>query len=339
MARSHHFFTPFLGLLLIATRLPADETSISKARKAVERGLDFLQKDAVKWRKERQCSTCHHGTFTVWALAEARNRGYKIDAEHFTETVKWTKERLLEKVDLPRDTRPGWKMVSTPGLLLSAMAQGVPEQDAITADELKRIAGHLLRHQEEDGSWSWASAPAKNRPPPVFESDEVATLLGYLAIGGQAKNASPQKARLEESRNKAAAWLAKQKPNDTTQAAGLRLLRRARDNEPAKSLQPAIDEFFARQNKDGGWPQVPDAPSDAYATGQALYLLNLLGTRNDRPEIARAVDFLVRTQKEDGSWPMKTRSHPGATPSNFPVPITYFGSAWATMGLMRSIPK
>ena len=26
-------------------------------------------------------------------------------------------------------------------------------------------------------------APAKNRPPPVFESDEVVTLLAYLALG------------------------------------------------------------------------------------------------------------------------------------------------------------
>ena len=50
-----------------------------QGRKAVERGLDFLQKDAAKWRKDRQCATCHHGTMTVWAFSEAKSQGYAID--------------------------------------------------------------------------------------------------------------------------------------------------------------------------------------------------------------------------------------------------------------------
>jgi hypothetical protein len=51
------------------------------------------------------------------------------------------------------------------------------------------------------------------------------------------------------------------------------------------------------------------------------------------------VAFLAATQKEDGSWPMTPRANPGATPATNPVPITYFGTAWATLGLMRSVPK
>src|SRR5262245_19977539 len=43
------------------------------ARKAVERGLAFLQADAARWREERKCATCHHGTMTLWALSEARS--------------------------------------------------------------------------------------------------------------------------------------------------------------------------------------------------------------------------------------------------------------------------
>src|SRR5262245_47852921 len=151
-------------------------------RRAIERGLGFLQQDAVKWKKERKCASCHHGTMTVWAFSEARSRGYKIAADNLAEMAKWTKERL-DRIDLPRDKRPGWSMVNTPALYLSMVALSIPKQDAVSAGELKQIAGHLLRHQETDGSWAWSSAPAKNRPPPVFESDEVATLLGYLALG------------------------------------------------------------------------------------------------------------------------------------------------------------
>jgi len=95
---------------------------------------------------------------------------------------------------------------------------------------------------------------------------------------------------------------------------------------------------LGRQNKDGGWGQLRDLSSDAYATGQALYVLSLAGVRNDRPEVQRGIAFLVANQREDGSWPMRSRAHPGAKPFTNPVPITYFGSAWATLGLLRSVP-
>jgi hypothetical protein len=275
---------------------------------------------------------------TVWALVEAKSRGYKITVENLADTAKWTKERL-DRIDLPRDKRPGWSMVNTPALYLSVMALAVSGQDAVSADELKRIAGHLVRHQEADGSWTWSAAPAQNRPPPVMESDEVATLLAYLALGPEEPADPKIKSEVHEARKKAAAWLAKTKPNDTTQAEALRLLVKVRAGEPAKDLQPAINKFLGRQNKDGGWEQIKSAPSDAYATGQALYILSLAGVKNDRAELRRAVAFLVDTQKEDGSWPMTSRAHPGATPMKNPVPITYFGSTWATLGLLRAVPR
>src|SRR5262249_9770387 len=149
-----------------------------------ERGLAFLVKDAATWRKEHHCASCHHGTMTVWALSEAKSRGYAVNAESMADTVKWTKERL-QGIDKPRDTRPGWNMVSTPAGFLAMMALTVPTQDAVSGAELKQIAGHLLRHQEADGSWAWSLAPAKNRPPPVFESDEVVTLMAYMVLGPQ----------------------------------------------------------------------------------------------------------------------------------------------------------
>jgi hypothetical protein len=310
-----------------------------QARRAAERGLAFLQSDAAQWRKDRQCSTCHHGTMTVWALSEAKSQGYDVAAESLAETVKWTKDRLLARIDLPRDTRPGWRMVNTPALYLSLMALSVPKQDAVSAEELKQIAGHLLRHQEADGSWAWSSAPPKNRPPPVFESDEVATLLAYLALGPQVPADPTEKPEVREAREKAATWLTKTQPSDTTQAMALRLLVNARAGEPAKTLQPEIDQFLGRQNKDGGWGQLTDASSDAYATGQALYVLSLVGVKSDRAEVRRGVAFLVHTQQMDGSWPMTARGHPGAEPSRNPVPITYFGSAWATLGLLRAAPR
>jgi Ca2+-binding EF-hand superfamily protein len=309
-----------------------------KARKTVERGLDFLQTDAVKWRKERACATCHHGTMTVWAFSEAKAQGYAVDKELLADTVKWTKERLKD-IDKPRDTRPGWNMVSTPAVYLSMMALTVPKQDAFSADELKRIADHLVRHQETDGSWAWSLAPAQNRPPPAFESDEVVTLMAFMALESHIPPDAKKQSDARDSCTKAEKWLEKEKASETTQAQALRLFRAVRAGKSDKELQLLLEGLLSRQNKDGGWGQDKNLPSDAFATGQALYFLSLAGVKPDRAEIQRSVAFLIATQKEDGSWPMTSRAHPGATPMKNPVPITYFGSAWATLGLLRSVPK
>jgi squalene-hopene/tetraprenyl-beta-curcumene cyclase len=275
---------------------------------------------------------------TVWALTEAKSQGYPVPAETLTDGTKWTKERLAN-IDKPRDPRPGWKMVNTPAVYLAVMAQAVPTQGAISPDELKRIAGHLLRHQETDGSWAWSSAPPANRPPPVFESDEVVTLLADIALGPHVPTDPSEKSPARDGRARAIAWLEKHKPGASTQARALQLFRDVRACRPPGELEPGIKRLLELQNKDGGWAQERGLPSDAYATGQALYFLRLAGVARDRQEIRRGVAFLVANQKEDGSWPMTSRAHPGAKPMTNPVPITYFGSAWATLGLLRSVPK
>ena len=104
-------------------------------------------------------------------------------------------------------------------------------------------------------------------------------------------------------------------------------------------MKAATEALLSRQHADGGWGQVQDIPSDAYATGQALYFLSLAGVSKDRREVQRGVAFLVASQRPDGSWPMKSRAQPGEKPFTNPVPITYFGSAWATLGLVRSAGK
>jgi hypothetical protein len=319
---------------------PVEATpATNEARRAVEKGLVFLVKDAAIWREKKTCATCHHGTMTVWALSEAKSRGYAVAPETLADLVKWTKDRVLEGVDKPRDKRAGWNMVNTSGLFLAAMAQAVPKQEAVSADELKRIAGQLVRHQESDGSWAWSIAPPANRFPPVFESDEVATLLAYLALESHVPADAKEKSEVRDSRGKAVAWLAKTKPADTTQAAAFRLLVKVRAGGPAKDYTKDLDEFLGLQNKDGGWGQLASMPSDAYATGQALYMLSLVGVKNDRAEVRRGVAFLVAGQRTDGSWPMTPRAQPGAKPATNTVPIIYFGSAWATLGLLRSVPK
>ena len=237
---------------------------------------------------------------TVSALSEARSRGYAVKPETLADVTAWTKERL-KGVDAPRDTRPGWKMVNAVALYLATMAGAVPEQEAVSADELRRIVGHLVRHQEADGSWAWSSAPLGNRPPPHFESDEVATLLGYMALGPQvsADSGAPSEAR--ESRARAAAWLKKSEPTDTTQAAGLRLLVKVRAGEPADMLRPEIDRLLGRQNDDGGLGPAP-RPAQRSPTPPARRSMccSQAGVPPARAEVRRGVGFLLARSVSTG---------------------------------------
>lgn len=309
--------------------------SEQKVRQAIERGLVFVEKDAAKWRDEKKCSTCHHGTMTAWVYAEALDRGFQVDPKLVADTNEWAMTRF-DRIDLPRDERPGWSMVNSIALNFAAMAQAIPKQEVASKDLLQRISAHLLKHQETDGSWAWSSAPALNRPPPFFESDEVATRLGYMALGPHVRNADGENASIVTARANAAKWLKEQTPTNTTQSALLELLMRYRDGEKSDQLQPDIEKFLKRQNEDGGWGQLDDRDSDAFATGQSLYILRQLGLDRSRPEMQRGIAFLVANQQEDGSWPMTRRGHPGVTPGPFKMPIIYFGSAWGTLGLLRS---
>jgi hypothetical protein len=307
------------------------------ARGAISRAMTFLQQDAVKWRADRGCATCHHGTMTVWALGEAQAQGHAVDGAALAEATKWTKERFIPRVSQPRDPRPGWRLVSVPGIYLGLMSQNLP---VLSRDEVNTIATHLANHQDEDGAWE--VPPHANGAPPIWESRETLALLAYLAWEPYvpADPAAAEKARA--SREKALDWLNSVERSTTTQAATLRLLFDIRTGKDEPQRQAGIDELLKRQNADGGWSQTPESGSDAFATGQALYVLNIAGVKPDQPPVQRAVAFLVSSQNEDGAWPMRSRNHPGVEstrdPIRNPIPITYFGSAWATIGLARSVP-
>ena len=307
------------------------------SQQVVGRALGFLEKDAAKWREERGCATCHHGTMTVWALSEAKSQGYTVNAETLANSVQWTKDQFVPRIRKPRDARPGWNLVSVPAIYLGVMSQSLP---ILSRDEINQVAVHLARHQEEDGSW--LLPPPSNGAPPTWESRETLALWAYLAWEPYVPVDSAEATAARVSRERAAAWLRETKSTETMQAEALRLLLAVKTGKPAEQLQSGIDRLLSRQNSDGGWSQVNGIPSDAYATGQALWVLSFAGVKNDRLEIGRAVSFLAENQREDGSWPMTSRNHPGVettrNPIRNPVPITYFGSAWATLGLVRSVP-
>ncbi|MBC7855118.1 MAG: hypothetical protein IAF94_16935, partial [Pirellulaceae bacterium] len=176
--------------------------------------------------------------------------------------------------------------------------------------------------------------------PPINESQTTDAAWIIMTLQGEtgADAPEPQRAALA----KAIAWLDAAKPSDLHQDKVLKVLLAARAGQPREKMQATIDELFALQRADGGWSQtVPEMKSDAFATGQTLYALALAGYTAERPEIKRAINFLIATQQPDGSWPMLSRSTPDGSPgsSKLLTPINCGAASWATLGLARLAPK
>ena len=85
--------------------------------------------------------------------------------------------------------------------------------------------------------------------------------------------------------------------------------------------------------------------SDAYATGQAVYVLRLAGVPADDAGVQKAVDYLVRTQEADGSWHVVTRSKPIQTffdngdPHGKDQFISIPATSWAVAALASCLPR
>src|SRR5450432_90940 len=98
------------------------------------------------------------------------------------------------------------------------------------------------------------------------------------------------------------------------------------------------------QRPDGGWAQTAYFASDAYATGQTLVALKQSGFSTSDPVYRKGVDFLLKTQLEDGSWHVASRA-PKFQPyfqSGFPHDhdqwISMAGTAWAATALAYALP-
>lgn len=94
---------------------------------------------------------------------------------------------------------------------------------------------------------------------------------------------------------------------------------------------------------DGGWGQLDEMASDAYATGQTLFVLQATGLETSAAAYRQGMDFLLRSQCEDGSWLVATRSKPiqpyfdNGDPHGKNQFISIPATCWAVAALAASI--
>jgi hypothetical protein len=333
------------GLAFADAPVSTPPANTQQVERTVERAIGYLQTESAAWLKTRKCAACHHVPMPLWALGEAERQGYSIDRRFVDDTIEsllGSRDRLMASKIFPNpadtpDPRPQGRGLNMGLHFLAVAARSLPSLQEGQKQSLKLIADEIVKKQQPDGSWEFF---ATLRRPPINESKITDALWIIMALETEISAGAPDAHSVALS--KAAAWLAAARSSDNHQEKVLKLLLAIRTRKSRVTMQTAVRELLAMQRADGGWSQtVPELKSDAFATGQTLYVLSLAGFTAERAEIKRGMDFLVATQKPDGSWPMISRSTPDGSPGSAKLltPITCAASSWATLGLARLAPR
>lgn len=305
------------------------------ARNAVERGLPFMENVALKWQKEMKCAGCHLVTTNIWAQSEARSRGFKIQDEALDQlrdwAISWDKPGAENAAAL-EDRDGSGSDLNTVYLMLASTAAA--KLDDKTAAALRNMSAYILSRQAADGSWKLVEILS----PPIIDVGEVQTMQALLALAGAHEKGLVDEKAWTAARDRALAWLGKNKFLDQNQSWNLRVLVAQRFGK-AEEVQALVKQLLEQQNADGGWSQTRDRPSDPMATGQTLYALTTARVSSQGPTVQRAQAFLIREQtepsgknKQGGFWQVNSRA------GGKNIMTSAFGTGWAVLGLMRTLP-
>ncbi|RPH40781.1 MAG: hypothetical protein EHM91_10735 [Planctomycetota bacterium] len=315
-----------LAILLALTQEVAD------VRKAVEKAIPLLEKGAAGSMSERTCFTCHNLGAPVLALSAARDRGFKIDDGRFKAILEHTESFLKKSRERYAQGKGQGGQADTAGWALWTLEIGGRQPDETTA----AVAHYLTVYDKEKGYWKNVS----NRPPSEA-SPFTTTFLGIAAMRTFAEDKTAAGDRITRARE----WLMASSPKDTEDRV-FRLRALDYSGAEAKDVQAAAKELLGAQREDGGWAQLPDQPSDAYATGSVLAaLVQSGGIAVTDAAWRKGVAWLLRNQKDDGSWHVTSRSKPFQQyfETGFPHGkdqfISSHASSWAVVSLALACEK
>jgi ankyrin repeat protein len=303
------------------------------ARAAIQKSVALMQTTGASNFKEGGCISCHGGNSVVSAVAAARRKGIAVDEKAAAETAKATRLQFVAKAEgmLERSDPPAVEILT---YALSALLDDGVQPDRITDAMVHNIAAQQLG----EGYWAYKGIV---RPP---TADHMFTNAAF-AIRAFKQYAPPARQREYDERiARAAKALSSAEPSTTEDAVAQLLGLKWAGADPAK-VQRLVKGVVALQRADGGWGQTPLLPSDAYATGTALYALSHCGVSTGSAESRKAVAFLLKTQAADGSWHVVSRApkfqpyFEGGFPYGHDQWISQWATGWATIALSQTLPE
>jgi hypothetical protein len=303
-------------------------------RAAVVKALPLIRKGAAGHMAKRTCFACHNQAVPLLALTTARTRGLPTEETEIASHLAFIARFLGTNRAGYLKGRGQGGQVDTAGYALWTLEMGSWAADETTT----AVAEYLLRYNKDLEHWRNVS----NRPPSEA-SPFTATYVAVRAL--QRFGTDAQKERIDERLRTVRSWLIRSAARDTEDRV-FRLWGLQRTGAAADEVRAATRELLNSQRPDGGWAQREGMPSDAYATGSALVALHQAGgLATTDPIYRRGVKFLLTTQREDGTWYVRSRSRPFQVyfESGFPYGkdqfISLAASGWATTALALALPR
>lgn len=299
--------------------------SVQRVREAVELSIPYIEQQGLSWIQERKCVSCHRVGVMVWSLNSARQEGFAVD-DRLDEWVSWSIDASLEENDKGKIVGSGNKEGIAQILMTldTDAVREMPERAAI----VERLAQLISDGQEPEGFWKpGGQLPSQKRP--VSETTDVSTMWLTLAL----MNRDDANSMVVD---KAKQWISQSASGKSTEWYAVRLLlaRRMNDEQMTSKL---VGELRKQQQSDGGWGWIVGETSDALGTGLGLYALIRSGVARDDPMVKRAQYFLVESQRNDGSWAVKGTK--AKKQERVQETAVYWGTAWATLGLLSSLAE
>ena len=336
-------------LFIFCSSAVADDTvqPVDAVRSAVQRGRDLVATAGTNWTKNRKCFACHHQTLPLLTSVETERYGFPADLDWRAAQVKHTRDHFADRLDELRAGEHIGGGSSTAGCGLWALKlAGYPADDVTTAtvEYLLKLQGVVrLKDRDsakppqlKDGAW-----PTSCRRPPLQGSDVATTVLALITMEHYATE--EQRPRLAAARVTADKWLA-ETPLASQDDRAWRLWGLSQLGGDAAVIKATRDAIFAAQRDDGGWSETSDRPSDAYSTGETLFILIRSQTPATEPAVLRARDYLLKTQHADGSWLVETHVKPVQTffengdPHGKHQFLSTAATAWSTAALTQLLP-
>ena len=321
-----------IPLLLCAVPLcKADRNA--EIRSAIEKSLPLLNAAALGSAEHRKCFTCHGQGLPVLVFLEAEKRGFAIDHENLQRQVNHTVAHLTRgKENYLKGKGQGGKADMAGSALWAIEEAGYPENEITEA-----VVDFLIQWNKDSPHWT-ASAIR----PPAEGSKFTSTFLALRGL--QAYGTDNFRPAIEKRKDAARNWLINTTAV-TTEDFVFRLRALNLVEADKAILEQAGKDLIKLQRDDGGWGQLTDLESDAYATGSVLATLfdsKVSGIKSENYQ--RGIQFLLKTQLADGSWYIETRASPIQKyyESGFPHGEDQFisstGTAWAILALLKALP-
>ena len=305
---------------------------------AIRGSLPLIQQADANFMPKAACASCHNNSFAAMAVSLARKSGFAVDEKIAAQQVKaniFGLEKLRDNLHQGFITPVGEFFGPS---VVSYILIGLDAEHYQPDLNTDAVAMYLKARQTPDGEWPY---PAADTRPPICSDYIGQTAISMRSLQFYAPKTD--KAAYDRAIQLAAAWIAKAQSTNNDDRS-FRLLGLAWYGKDKDATQKAMRELLAKQRPDGGWADLDSMESGAYATGKSLYALQIAGLPATGPAYKHAVQYLLSTQQEDGSWYVRTRAmafqpyFDAGFPHGFDQWISAAGTSWATMALAQATP-